>query len=123
MEEETYLPVMFDDVPSYEAHYDENAFWDKIKSIAKKVGATVLRPVLTLYYVLEDGDVPFKNKAYIIGALGYFILPFDIIPDFLAGIGYTDDLAVIAIVLKQVNSNVTPQIKEKVELKIKSLLL
>ena len=87
MEEEKNLPAVINDVSSYESHYSENAFWDKIKSIAKKAGATVLRPVLTLYYVLEDGNIPIKNKAYIIGALGYFILPIDIIPDFLVEIG------------------------------------
>ena len=122
MEGEKNLPAVIDDVSSYESHYSENAFWDKIKSIAKKAGATVLRPVLTLYYVLEDGNIPIKNKAYIIGALGYFILPIDIIPDFLVGIGYTDDLAVIAILLKQVKDNITPQVKEKVESKINDLL-
>ena len=83
---------------------------------------TVLRPVLTLYYILQDGKINMKNKAYIIGALGYFILPFDIIPDFIAGIGYTDDLAVIFILLKQLQDCNTPEIQEKVETKVRELL-
>ena len=120
-EEEKNLPVPFDDVPSFESHYNEKKFWDKIINIAKGAGTAILRPALTLYYVLTDGNVSVTNKAYIIGALGYFILPLDIIPDFIAGIGYTDDLAVIAILLKQVNDNITPQIKEKVDLKIDEL--
>ena len=55
----------------------EKSFWKKIERVAKKVGATVLRPVFTLYYMLQDEKVPLQHKAYIIGALGYFILPFD----------------------------------------------
>ena len=120
--EETYLPVKIEDIPSYESHYDENKFWDKVKNIAKKVGETVLRPVLTLYYILQDGNINIKNKALIIGALGYFILPVDIIPDFITVLGYTDDLAVIFILLKQLQDCNTPDIQEKVELKISELL-
>ena len=120
--EETYLPVKIEDIPSYESHYDDNKFWDKVRNIAKKVGETVLRPVLTLYYILEDGKISMKNKALIIGALGYFILPIDIIPDFIAVLGYTDDLAVIFILLKQLQECNTPEIQEKVETKISELL-
>lgn len=107
---------------SFESHYDEKKFWEKVRSIAKKAGGTVLQPVLTLYYTLQDGHVPVKDKLFIIGALGYFIIPTDVIPDFIVGLGYTDDLAVIAILLKQVKDNITPQIEEKVTSKINELL-
>ena len=120
--EETYLPVKIEDIPSYESHYDDNKFWEKVRNIAKKVGETVLRPVLTLYYILEDGKINMKNKALIIGALGYFILPIDIIPDFIAVLGYTDDLAVIFILLKQLQECNTPEIQKKVETKLNELL-
>ena len=120
--EETYLPEKFEDIPSYESHYDDNKFWDKIRTIARNVGEVVLRPVLTLYYILQEGNINMKNKMYIIGALGYFILPFDIIPDFVAGLGYTDDLAVIFILLKQLQDCNTPEIQKKVESKISELL-
>jgi uncharacterized membrane protein YkvA (DUF1232 family) len=75
-----------------------------------------------LYYTLQDGDVPLKTKAYIIGALGYFILPLDMIPDFIAGLGYTDDIAVITLLLKHLRTNITPQIEEKTDMKIKEFL-
>jgi len=119
---ESYFPVKIDNISSFESRYDENKFWKKIRNIAQKTGATVLRPILTLYYTLQDGDVPIKEKVYIIGALGYFIIPTDVIPDFIVGLGYTDDLAVIAILLKQIKNNITPQIEKKVEQKIYELL-
>ena len=69
------------EVEKYGTYYSENKFWQKVQRVAKKVGATVIRPVFQLYYLLHDKDVPLQHKAYIIGALGYFILPFDLIPE------------------------------------------
>ena len=65
-----------------------------------------MRPVFTLYYMLQDEKVPLQHKAYIIGALGYFILPFDLIPEsVLPIIGFTDDVAVMTFVLKMVKDS------------------
>ena len=63
------------EIQRYGTYFSEKSFWKKIERVAKKVGATVLRPVFTLYYMLQDEKVPLQHKAYIIGALGYFILP------------------------------------------------
>ena len=60
--------------------------------------------------------------AYIVGALGYFILPIDLVPDFIAGLGYTDDLAVIAILMKHLKDNITPEIELRADAKIRDLL-
>jgi uncharacterized membrane protein YkvA (DUF1232 family) len=116
------LPEAVGDVSSYRSHYDENRFKSKISKIARSAGATVLKPFLRLYYMLGDGKVPLKHKACIVGALGYFILPVDLIPDFVAGLGFTDDLAVATILLKQLKDNITPEIKEKTDRKIEELL-
>jgi uncharacterized membrane protein YkvA (DUF1232 family) len=116
------LPKLVGDVSSYQSYYEENRFKSKISKIAKFAGATVLQPVLRLYYLLKDGNVPLKHKAYIVGALGYFILPVDLIPDFIAVLGFTDDLAVATILLTQLKENITPEIKEKADHKISELL-
>ena len=82
------------EIQRYGTYFSEKSFWKKIERVAKKVGATVLRTVFTLYYMLQDEKVPLQHKAYIIGALGYFILPFDLIPEsVLPIIGFTDDVA------------------------------
>jgi uncharacterized membrane protein YkvA (DUF1232 family) len=117
------LPVQrMEETESYGAYYDENRFWKKVKQMARKLGETVLRPVLQLYYIMHDGRVSVREKAYIIGALGYFILPVDVIPDFIAGLGYTDDLAVILLLLRHLKGNITPEITAQVEMKINELL-
>ncbi|MDR1406420.1 MAG: DUF1232 domain-containing protein [Tannerella sp.] len=125
MEENTgnRLPVRrIEDAGDYEEYYDEDSFGRKLKAVAGKLGETVLRPVLTLYYILRDGHVTMRDKAYILGALGYFILPADAIPDFIAVIGYTDDIAVILLLLRHMAGNITPEIRENVETQLDELL-
>ena len=55
------------EIQRYGTYFSEKSFWKKIERVAKKVGATVLRPVFTLYYMLQDEKVPLQHKAYIIG--------------------------------------------------------
>ncbi len=74
--------------------------------------------MLLLYYTLQKPNVPKKVKATIIGALGYFILPLDLIPDFLVGIGYTDDLGALGLALFQVAMYIDDDIKSKARLKL-----
>lgn len=51
---------------------------------------------LALYFAARDPATPRKAKAMMIAALAYFVMPADAIPDVFAGIGFTDDAAVIA---------------------------
>ena len=98
---------------SYQNEYSEKKFWNKIKKCANIAGLKVTYVALLLYYVLSDPDVPTIDKAKIYGALGYFILPLDLIPDFIPFVGYSDDLAALAWATHAVWSNITPQMKER----------
>lgn len=121
--QESNLPIRrLDDTKQYGEYYDENRFWKKVKRIAKRTGRTVLRPVLILYYMLQDNNVSIKDKAYIIGALGYFVLPIDLLPDFIIGLGYADDLAVIGFLLKHLQENITPEIETRADTKLNELI-
>ena len=100
-----------DEVEKYGTYYSENKFWQKVQRVAKKVGATVIRPVFQLYYLLHDKDVPLQHKASIIGALGYFILPFDLLQE-----------GVMGLVLKIVKDSITPEIRAKADAKVMELL-
>lgn len=99
-------------------HYSEEKFWTKIAKFGKKAGSSVVYAVLLLYYTLQKPNVPKKVKATIIGALGYFILPLDLLPDFLVGIGYTDDLGALGLALFQVAMYIDEDIKSKARLKL-----
>lgn len=97
------------DYTSYGSHYSESGLWDKIKRVAKKAGCKVIYAVLLCWYVLRDENVSNTDKAKIIGALGYFILPIDLVPDVIPVVGYSDDLAALIWALHSVWKNVTPR--------------
>ena len=76
--------------------------------------------VLLLHYVLKSPNVSIEDKAKIYGALGYFILPIDLIPDYIPIVGYSDDVAALAYALHAVWKNVTPEIKQQAQQKLRS---
>lgn len=90
----------------YQEHYQDDEFWSKAKKLAASVGRKVLEPALKLYYAAQDPDTPAWAKAVIYGALGYFILPLDAVPDALPGVGFTDDIAVMVAALGTVAAHI-----------------
>ena len=102
-----------DTISGYAQDYSPSKLLDKLGKVAKKAGVKVVYAVLLLYYALLDGNVPTKDKAIVIGALGYFILPLDFIPDVLGPMGYTDDMGALILALKTIWDNITPLIKEQ----------
>lgn len=109
------------DAATYSKYYTESGFWSKVKHLGKKAGSKVAFPALLLYYVLASRDVPVKIKGTILGALGYLILPIDIIPDFIPIAGYDDDLAVLATVVKLVAEYTDEEIERKARAKAAEL--
>jgi uncharacterized membrane protein YkvA (DUF1232 family) len=100
-------------------HFSDEKFWGKLKKFAKKAGSSVVYAVLLLYFTLQKPEVPVKAKTIIIGALGYFILPLDLIPDIAVGVGYTDDLGALGVALFQVAMYIDEDIKSKAKDKLK----
>ena len=93
-------------------------FVDKISRVAKRAGAKFVYVSLILYYTLQSDNVSLKDKAIIIGALGYLISPLDIIPDAIPIAGLGDDLAVLLYVLKKVWGDVPESVREKAHAKL-----
>lgn len=107
-----------DDLVKYQNEYSDEKFWDKAKKFAVKLGGNATYYALVLYYVLQSPDVTVSNKALILGALGYFILPIDLIPDMIPALGFTDDAAALALAYKAVKASVTPEIEAKAQAKV-----
>lgn len=121
MEEGKYEEFNQSDAENYGKHYSESGFWDKMKNLGKKAGGKVAYPALLLYYVLKSRDVPVKIKGMIIGALGYLILPVDLIPDFIPVAGYADDLGVLLTVVKLVAEYTDEEVERKAKAKVHEL--
>ena len=117
MNEQNNPLVPFDE--NNEKYYSEEGLMDKLKKFAKKAGIKTVYAALLLYYVLLSKDVPVKEKGLIIGALGYLILPVDLIPDFIPVAGFTDDLAALAYAIHAVRSYVSPEIEVQAKAKLK----
>ncbi len=98
--------------------YSEKKFWQKLLSAAKKAGIKVVYGALLLFYVLKSNGTPKGDRLKIIGALGYLILPIDIIPDWIPVVGFTDDLAAIVWALYSVAKNITPEIRQQAKDKL-----
>lgn len=111
--------MAMEDLTKYEKHYSEESLVDKIAKVAKKAGIKVIYAALLLYYVLKNPLTSKGDRAKILGALGYFILPIDILPDTIPIVGYTDDLAALTWAIYAVAKNVTPEIKAQAKAKLK----
>jgi len=101
------------DLEKFRGEYTESSFWEKVKSAALAAGRELIEKALWLYYAIMDSDTPTKAKLIIAGALGYFISPIDIVPDFIPFVGYTDDLAVLVGAIMTVASNIKELHKAK----------
>ena len=102
---------------SFMTFYSPEKLFAKIGEVAKKAGLKVIYAALLLYYAMFDKEVPMTDKAIVIGALGYFILPLDFIPDFFPG-GYVDDAGALALAVKSIWSNISASTKYQAKAKL-----
>ena len=84
----------------------------------RKVRATVgrvpfVQDAVAAFYCAVDSGTPLYVKAMLMGAIAYFIAPTDVIPDFIAALGYTDDAAVLMATIRAIGSNLKPDHREQ----------
>ena len=88
-------------------------FWPKLGRVASRI--PFADQVVAVYFAARDHETPMAAKGIMMGALAYFVMPIDAIPDVLAGIGFTDDAAVIAAVIATLGANVRKRHREAAE--------
>lgn len=103
----------------YSKEYSESSFWTKVKTFAIKAGSNVIYAALKLYYTLQSTETPAWAKTVILGALGYFIAPIDVIPDMVPAVGFADDLGVLVSALATVSLYVDDNVKQKAKKQMK----
>ena len=95
-----------DDAPRFDERLRRD-FWRKLRGVAAQL--PFLEDLLAAYYCALDHQTPFQVKATLVAAIAYFVLPFDVIPDMLPIIGFTDDAAVLAAAIRMVAGAITPE--------------
>jgi len=82
------------------------SFWRKTRRVAAQI--PFAEDLLAAYYCAFDRDTPLQVKATLVGAIAYFVLPIDAIPDMMPVLGFTDDAAVLATAIKLVADHILP---------------
>jgi len=84
----------------------EGGFWDKVRRTVGRV--PFVEEAVAAYYCAFDRETPLQVKAILMGALAYFVVPIDMLPDFIVWFGFTDDAAVLAAAIRTVASHIRP---------------
>jgi uncharacterized membrane protein YkvA (DUF1232 family) len=96
-----------DNAKSDNAKSLRRAFWLKLRRFAAAL--PFVEDLLAAYYCALDRETPRHVQAALLGAIGYFVLPFDAIPDMVPLLGFTDDAAALAAVIRLVAVHITPE--------------
>ena len=94
----------------YAYNYSEENLLHKISKFGAHIGLELLYKVAQLWCVLQKPEVPAKDKALIMGALGYLITPLDFLPDLTPVLGYSDDLVAISFALLKVQGYIDDEV-------------
>jgi uncharacterized membrane protein YkvA (DUF1232 family) len=105
--------------PAAEESLLRRRFWRKCKRVASQL--PFARELLAAYYCAFDRNTPLHVKATLIGALAYFVLPTDAVPDFLPVLGFADDAASLAAALRLVAAHVLPEHRTAAEAALERL--
>ena len=115
--------MVFGHATSWNGRDDETAlrrgFWRKLRRVA--VAIPFAEDLLAAYYCAFDRDTPLQVKAALIGALAYFVMPIDAIPDILPVVEFADDAAVLTAAIKLVAGHITPAHREAARDKLAQL--
>lgn len=107
--DELLKPAGSDENARREAEVREK-FWRTVKRAAKQV--PFMQDVVAAYYVALDNRTPLKARGMLLAALAYFVLPVDLVPDFIVGLGFTDDVAVLTAAIGALRAHITPAHRE-----------
>ncbi len=80
-----------------------DGFWRTVKKSAGRI--PFIEDVVASYYCMLDTKTPARTRGILLAALAYFVMPLDIVPDFIAGFGFTDDIAVLTAAIAAVRSS------------------
>lgn len=118
MTSDTQYPV--ESLPVSYSPPDERRFWRKLRRVVAKV--PFVEDLLAAYFCAVDRNTPTYVRGVLLGAVAYFVLPADVIPDLLAPLGFTDDASVIAAAIAAVGSHLQPRHRDRARRSLQQLI-
>ena len=118
MDKGTILAGFQSKLEDYSKNFSVAKLWEKIQKNARKLGVKVVFEALKLFYMLQDPVVNASDKLIITAALGYMILPLDLVPDFIPG-GFIDDGVILTWALNQLKGKMTESTLQKAKDKLR----
>lgn len=97
----------------------ERGFWTKLGTVAARI--PFAQEAVSAYYAARDPQTPTRVKAVLLGALAYFVVPTDLIPDFIAGLGFTDDATVLLLAAQTVAGHIKEPHRQRASEKLAEL--
>lgn len=105
-----YGEILNPEPAASKARRDENrvrdGFWRKVNMVAARI--PIIEEIVAGYFCAIDPSTPSRARYILFGALAYFVLPLDWVPDFLLGLGFTDDIAVLTAAFTAIRMNLKP---------------
>lgn len=95
-----------------ERHYASADLWRKLSRTGRRLGRELAELCLCLHFAARRPETPTWARGTIYAALAYFLLPADLVPDFLPVTGYSDDIATLALAMSTVSAYVNEEIRE-----------
>lgn len=95
-------------------------FWPKLERFAVRL--PFAETLVAAWYAAFDRDTPLRVRGILLAALAYFVLPFDFIPDFLPGLGFTDDLTVLVTAYTMIRGHIQPKHRDQAKERIRRIL-
>lgn len=118
MDKGTILAGFQSKLEDFSKNFSVAKLWEKIQKNARKLGVKVVFEALKLFYMLQDPVVNASDKLIITAALGYMILPLDLVPDFIPG-GFIDDGVILTWALNQLKGKMTESTLQKAKSKLR----
>ena len=113
------MRIEISQLPVVHRQPDERQFWRKLGRVLARI--PFAEDLVTAWYCAKDPATPVHVRALLWGAVAYFILPMDLVPDYLVAIGFTDDAAVIAMVMSLLGRYVEPRHRSLAEARLRAL--
>jgi len=106
-------PETTEQVRDYATQYSDTRFWTKVSRVARRAGYELLEKALWLHYAAQRPETPRWARVTAYGALGYFILPMDAVPDWLFGFGLTDDLGALTLSVVALSQYINDDVRRR----------